>query len=163
MNRYEALKIAVLAHEAETDKCGALAVLHPIAVAAKLERTKLVRHVRQEDAVVVALLHDVLEDTDSPISKDDLTGIQYRGLDALTRRTWRDESYDRYIERVCDSPLACIVKLADLWHNLQPERQACLPSKERASLERRYLKARDRIWKSLGYEWWPSSTKGEGR
>lgn len=157
MNRYQALKIAVLAHEAETDKCGALAVLHPIAVADKLERTEFIR---QEDAVVVALLHDVLEDTDCPLSKDDLTGIQYRALDALTRRTWRDEPYDRYIERVCDSPLACIVKLADLWHNLQPQRQACLPEGERKGLEKRYLKARARIWEALGYDWWPEALEG---
>jgi len=42
-------------------------------------------------------------------------------------------------------------------HNLSPERQDCLPEDERKGLEKRYLKARDRIWEALGYEWWPDS------
>jgi hypothetical protein len=45
-------------------------------------------------------------------------------------------------------------------HNLQPERQTCLPAKERKSLEARYPKARDRIWEALGHEWWPEGGEG---
>jgi (p)ppGpp synthase/HD superfamily hydrolase len=163
MNRYEALKHAVKAHEAETGRCGALAVLHPIAVAEAVEDTSLVGG-GWEDTVVVAFLHEVWEDTDYELP--DLADRQRLALELVTRK--EGQTYADYITMLCCEQyrdvreIACHVKLADLWHNLQPERQACLPSKERASLERRYLKARDRIWKALGYEWWPEALEGEG-
>ena len=156
MNRYEALRIAVEAHAAQKDKCGMDYVLHPMAVAAQLEHTEVVP---QNDAVIVALLHDVLEDTDFPLGSEHFgkdQGAIYHALLALTHHP--NQTYAEYIDIVCGSELAAIVKLADLWHNLQPERQDCLPEKERKGLEKRYLKARDRIWEALGYEWWPEET-----
>lgn len=44
---------------------------------------------------------------------------------------------------------------ADLWHNLSPARQDCLPKAEALGLHMRYMKARDRLWEALGHEWWP--------
>jgi (p)ppGpp synthase/HD superfamily hydrolase len=52
--------------------------------------------------------------------------------------------------------VAIIVKLADLWHNLSPARQGCLPAQEARSLEKRYLKTRDWLWEELGAAWWPA-------
>lgn len=157
MNRYEALKHAVKAHEAEVDKCGALAVLHPLAVAEAIEARPIpadsngVLH-RRDDYLVVAYLHDVWEDTDygllAPLADD-----QAAALCLITRQP--DETYTDYIAGVCSDQIASIVKLADLWHNLSPQRQDCLPVVEAKSLQARYLKARDRIWEALGYEWWP--------
>lgn len=162
MNRYEALKHAAIAHAGQVDKCGKPYILHPIAVAGAVEHTEMVR---QEIAVEMALLHDVWEDTDHVLPG--LTQRQERILGLLTRHP--AETYAEYIAKICEGrftdlrDIAAIVKLADLWHNLQPERQACLPSKEAASLlEGRYLKARDRIWEALGFEWWPTESE-EGR
>lgn len=158
MNRYEALKHAVKAHGKELDKCGELAVLHPIAVAEVVERAKD----SNEDAVVVAYLHDVIEDTDY---EGYLAGIGYRQLRALRLVTRGAETYAQYINRICSEQyrdvmeIAAIVKLADLWHNLSPERQACLPEGERKGLEKRYLKARERIWEALGHERWPEAPR----
>lgn len=159
MNRYDALKHAVKAHAHEIDRCGKPAILHPIAVSEALERGD--GHSvdsRSEPTIVAALLHDVLEDTDY---RPPCSSFEGALLNALTRRP--DEPYSAYLCRVCsatflgDGPLhgPMFVKLADIWHNLQPERQACLPEKERKSLEKRYLKARARIWEALGYRWWP--------
>ena len=152
MNRYEALKHAVKAHGKELDKCGELAVLHPIAVAEALERAH-----HGDYAIKAALLHDVWEDTDYRISG--LDELEHEHLDILTKRP--TETYAEYIDRCCGDFTTLHVKLADLWHNLQPERQACLPAKERQSLEARYLKARDRIWEALGYRWWPEPVEAQ--
>ncbi|HYH54005.1 MAG TPA: hypothetical protein VD761_07725 [Solirubrobacterales bacterium] len=156
MNRFEALKHAVRAHAGAVDKCGRPYILHPIAVAEAVDGESAYLSyssgsVPREDAVVVALLHDVWEDTDYKLPP--LPGRLAEPLSSLTR--YSDETYANYIERLADEPLACLVKLADLWHNLSPERQACLPEQERKGLEKRYLKARDRIWEALGHEWWP--------
>lgn len=157
MNRYEALKHAVKAHGSELDKCGQLAVLHPIAVAEAVERTNPPEVAdRIEVDVAAALLHDVIEDTDYPLG-DFLSGRLATVLGLLTHCPL--ESYASYIDRLCADEIAATVKLADLYHNLQPERQACLPPKEQASLEKRYLKARDQIWDALGYRWWPEEVE----
>jgi (p)ppGpp synthase/HD superfamily hydrolase len=158
VNRYEALKHAVKAHAGQVDKCGQPYILHPIAVSEAVEGADTLNI---ESHVVVALLHDVQEDTDYVLPSEDLSGQEARALIALTRQTEREphpETYAEYIERICESnEIAQYVKLADLFHNLSPERQDCLPEKERKGLEKRYLKARDRIWEALGYEWWPES------
>lgn len=160
MNRYEALKHAVKAHAGQTDKCGQPYILHPIAVAEAIEAADFLG---KEETVSVALLHDVFEDRTYPLSLG-MTRRETMALQLLTHHP--PDTYAQYIDAICLTTyidvreMAARVKLADLWHNLQPERQACLPSKEAASLEKRYLKARDRIWEALGYEWWPSGETG---
>lgn len=155
MNRYEALKHAVKAHAGSVDKCGQPYILHPIAVAEAIDRTG---GGVGDDSVVVALLHDVIEDTEYDGYADQITRRQERALWLVTRE---EETHAEYIERICSEryrdvhEIAAVVKLADLWHNLSPERQSCLEEGERKGLEKRYLKARDRIWEALGYEWWP--------
>jgi hypothetical protein len=162
VNRYEALKHAVKAHAGQVDKCGQPYILHPIAVAEAVERTLLSvtrrpRQVSIESAVRVALLHDVLEDTDYRWSEYELSPAEWFALRAITRED--GETYAHFVDRVAVDPLASIVKLGDLWHNLSPERQDCLPESERKGLEERYLKARERIWEALGYEWWPAAER----
>jgi (p)ppGpp synthase/HD superfamily hydrolase len=167
MNRYIALKHAVKAHAGELDKCDRPAILHPIAVADAIERdwTLIVRSIllplidkyngSLEGAINIALLHDVLEDTDYEISADWLSDTEWNALYAVTRQP--GEQYFDYIRRIIAAgPIAMLVKLADLWHNLQPERQNCLPKGEAHGLEKRYLKTRQMIWDALDFEWWPA-------
>lgn len=149
MDRYEALRHAVKAHAGEVDKCGCPAILHPVAVAEALERGGS----PYETDIVVALLHDVWEDTDYSAHNGYLTRAQQSALEAITRRD--DETYFDYIRRCAPVPHAGAVKLADLWHNLSPERQGCLPEREARGLGKRYLKARRMVWDELGFEWWP--------
>ncbi len=151
MNRYEALKHAAKAHAGQVDKCGRPYILHPIAVAEALEAS-----LHGDYAIKAALLHDVAEDTDSRLGGY-LDSLEAKHLDILTRRP--TETYAAYIERCLGDYTTAHVKLADLWHNLSPERQARLPERERRGLEKRYLKARDRIWEALGDEWWPEESR----
>ena len=90
----------------------------------------------------VALLHDIVEDTD--IRLDDLRSIGFPEevvgpVGLLTRR--RGQRYQSYIRRLRNDPVARAVKLADLADNLDPERFAA----GLAGLRERYLWAREAL------------------
>lgn len=125
----ECLRFVEELHHGQYDKIGAPYILHPVFVAEQMDTEK---------ATIVALLHDVIEDTS--ITLDDLRDKGYSdeiivAIDALTRRT--GETYSAYIERLSNNKLARRVKIADLRHNLQPERVAMFGN---TSLVKRYQK-----------------------
>jgi hypothetical protein len=71
------------------------------------------------DERMVAVLHDVIEESASTL--DDLRGIGLSDavLDAIDRMTHREsEPYDASIERLADDPRARSEKIADLRDNL---------------------------------------------
>ncbi len=164
MDRYEALKHAVKAHGDTLDKGGLLYVLHPMAVADRVEshwgalpnlgRFGIIMGGSSvESGIIVALLHDVWEDT----NYGELSGLNYAQRRALARITHQPgDTYAEYIAKIAGDRLATIVKLADLSHNLSPERQSALPIETQRSLESRYFKARQVLWDVLGVEWWPT-------
>lgn len=101
--------------------------------------------VTTEDEMVVALLHDSIED--SAITSDDLLhlGIPRLIVDAVTCLTkLSGESYEQFIARLCQNDLARRVKIADIEDNLNLLRLDEINSKD---LERiaKYHKA----WKKL--------------
>lgn len=120
--REAALAIATRAHEGQVDKGGHPYINHPIAVA---------EMVTGEDAKTVALLHDVVEDTDTTL--DDLREYGFSdkvvaSVDAISRRDGEAE-YD-YLKRVAENHLACVVKIADMTHNSNLSRIPNLTSKD---------------------------------
>ncbi len=124
--------IARRAHEGQVDKAGRPYIDHPAWVAA---------HVDGAGERAVAWLHDVLEDTDLTCGDLMAEGVGedvVEAVVALTRR--RGEPYDLYIGRLSSNTLARAVKIADLRHNLDLGRLACVtPSDiERAA---RYARA----------------------
>ena len=121
-----AMLIAIDAHKGQKRKYSNLPyIVHPIAVFQKVEG---------EDASVVALLHDVVEDSD--IELESLYQVfPERIVDAvgcLTKR--KDETYKDFVLRAKENELARIVKIADIEHNL-----STLPGKHK--LRDRYNKA----------------------
>lgn len=98
------------------DKGGNPYILHCLYVMRKVRYHSI-------DAMIVGVLHDVLEDTS--MSKGGLVslGIE-RGLvkvvDLLTKK--EGQTYEEYKEAVKSHPLAVIVKLADLEHNMKLSR-----------------------------------------
>ena len=104
-----AILFAFDAHRGQYDKSGLPYITHPLHVAESMET---------EDECVVALLHDVLEDTD--ITIEDLTriGISDRQIAAL-KLLCHDDSvpYLEYVQAIRVDPIARTVKLADLYHN----------------------------------------------
>ena len=104
-----ALAIAKKAHAGQVDKAGVDYIQHPLYVASQ---------VKTEQEKAVALLHDVIEDSD--VTADDLlaSGLSNEVVTAvqiLTKK--KGQSYQEYLEKVKSNNLARIVKLADLKHN----------------------------------------------
>lgn len=103
-----AFHIAYHAHRGQKRWDGSPYIDHPIAVAQSL---------KDVDAQIVALLHDVVEDTD--ITLDDLSSFGDEVVDAVNAITKRDgERYVDYLNRVAANGLATEVKIADITHNL---------------------------------------------
>lgn len=86
-----------------------ITIQHPLYVASQ---------VKTEQEKAVALLHDVLEDSDITaadllaygLSNEVVTAVQ-----TLTKK--KGQSYQDYLEKVKSNNLARVVKLADLKHN----------------------------------------------
>ncbi|MBQ1430147.1 MAG: GTP pyrophosphokinase [Firmicutes bacterium] len=96
-------------HKDQVDKSGMPYVYHPFHLAEQMNT---------EDTVVVALLHDVVEDTDYTLN--DLRGMGFpeRIVEALSYMTHDDAvPYLDYVARIKENPIASAVKLADLRHN----------------------------------------------
>jgi len=122
MNLEQAISIASLAHAGQLDKGGEPYILHPLRVMMKL---------KDNDLRIIAVLHDVIEDTKVTIQDLILNGLDRDLANVvliLTRR--RNESYDDYINRICYDELAMRVKLADLNDNMDMSRIDILTEKD---------------------------------
>ena len=105
----KAMKLCFAAHKAQKDKSGLPYVFHPFHLAEQMT---------DEETTVVALLHDVVED--SPYTFDDLKemGFSEAVLSALRLLTHGDDTpYMDYVAAIKKNPIARAVKLADLRHN----------------------------------------------
>ena len=117
-----ALVICYRAHAGQVDKSGIPYVFHPFHLAEQMET---------EHEICVALLHDVMEDTD--ITADDLiaAGIPQEYVATCLKLT-HDPGvpYMEYVEALRDDEVACRVKMADLVHNSDLSRLDHEPSEE---------------------------------
>ncbi len=97
------------AHEGQVDKGGNDYILHPLAVASMVDT---------EEEKIVALLHDVVEDTTYTLKDLQKLGCSNTVIQAIEAITRKDgEPYYTYLDRVKQNPLAKVVKNADLKHN----------------------------------------------
>lgn len=120
------------AHRNQVDKSGLPYVFHPFHLAEQMD---------SEEAVLVALLHDVAEDTDYTLQDMRVMGFPESVLEALNLLTHREgEPYMDYIARIKTNPLARQVKLADLRHNSDLTRLDAVDEKTLARAEK-YAKA----------------------
>ncbi|MFR9209479.1 MAG: GTP pyrophosphokinase [Intestinibacter bartlettii] len=120
-----ALELAVEKHKNQTDKAGNPYILHPLHV---------MENVNSKEGKIVAILHDIIEDTD--VTEDYLLkiGLSKRIVDAVVALTRSEDiDYQEYIKTLSSNPLAKEVKLADLEHNMDLKR---LPTLEEKDLER---------------------------
>lgn len=110
----KAMRIAYDAHAGQVDKTGLPYIYHPIHLAESMT---------DENSVITALLHDVIEDTNLTIDELAREGFHEDILTALTLLTHNPaEEYMDYISRISTCPLARKIKLADLRHNSDPTR-----------------------------------------
>lgn len=118
MTRAEALDLALSAHSGQVgttrDKDEPF-IYHPLRVASLIDsRYEGNDFFSKESAIIVAILHDVFEDTD--VTLDSIRNRLSRDeADALHRITRREgQSYLEHIQECGSSPLACYVKRYDL-------------------------------------------------
>lgn len=125
-----AIDIAYHAHISQFDKAGGWYTGHLFRVMARLHN---------ETDIIVAALHDILEDTDwtaDALRKCGIpTGI-VKYVEVLTRR--KGEAYPDYIDRVAYHSVTTRVKIADLLDNTDPARLARVPEPDRTRLHRKY-------------------------
>lgn len=106
-----AIEIAVSAHRGQIRRNGLPYILHPMRV--------MLRQ-KDEESMIAAILHDVVEDTDVTHADLEKEGFTPHVLDAVRRLTHEEDvSYGDYIESVAGNSIARAVKLADLEDNMQ--------------------------------------------
>lgn len=105
----KALDICFEAHKEQKDKSGMPYVFHPFHLAEQMQT---------EETVIVALLHDVIEDTNLTLEDIAKEGFGKEILDALRLLTHeKGVDYKEYVRAIKENPIAKAVKLADLKHN----------------------------------------------
>lgn len=133
MNLQRAIEIAVAAHAKQTDKQGQPYITHPL---------RLMNSVETDTAKTVAVLHDVVEDTDVTFDALRAAGFGDDVLNALKLLT-HDKSvpYADYVIAIKSNHTASSVKLADLRDNTRLDRTLLRPAKADDDFRRihRYL------------------------
>lgn len=131
-----ALHRALKAYGGKVDKAGMPYILHPLRLAARLD---------DQISQAVALLHDVIEDSDA--TEDDLRDDGFpesviSAVVALTRR--KGEGYEAFIDRVRVHPLARKIKLLDIEDNMNLLRLNAVSEKDLQRIAKYH-----RAWKRL--------------
>lgn len=132
----KAIALAATYHAGQTDKAGQPYILHTLRVMMRQQT---------EDARIVAVLHDVVEDTAitiADLSRAGFSDAVVLAVDLLTRRP--DVAYEDYLEAVAANPLARAVKIADLEDNMDLRRLTEISESGQARLAK-YLKS----WRRL--------------
>lgn len=131
-NTKKAMKLCFKAHKDQVDKSGMPYVFHPFHVAEQMT---------DEVTTIVALLHDVVEDTDYTLDDIAAMGFGQEVVDALALMTHnKSVPYLDYVAKIKDNPVARKVKLADLAHNSDQSRLGSIDDKTKERLEK-YKKA----------------------
>ena len=128
----KALKLCFEAHKEQTDKSGMPYVFHPFHLAEQM---------KTEETTIVALLHDLVEDTEYTIEDLSNMGFYKSVTDAIALMTHADGvDYMDYVRMIKENPIAKAVKLADLNHNSDLTRLDVIDEKAIKRREK-YLKA----------------------
>ena len=104
-----AIEIAARTHAGQTDKGGAPYILHPL---------RVMLRVAPGAQQIVAVLHDVVEDSDvtfEDLEREGFAAEVISGLRSVTKVA--GESYEDFVARAARDPVGKAVKLADLMEN----------------------------------------------
>jgi len=125
-----AIALVAKAFEGRFDKGGQPYILHCLFVMFQMDPT-------DHELMIIAVLHDLLEDTDYTIEDLRAMGFSERVLTALTLLTHIDGvPYMDYIRAIAMNPDARKVKRADLRHNSDIMRMKGLRGKDFQRLEK---------------------------
>ena len=123
-----ALKLCFEAHKDQLDKSGLPYVFHPFHLAEQMT---------DEDTTVVALLHDVVEDSGYTITDLREMGFSEAVVSAIELMTHDPNvPYMEYVAAIKTNPIAKKVKLADLKHNSDISRLDHVTARDLARAEK---------------------------
>ena len=139
----KAIALATVAHDGQYDKNGEPYILHPLRVMMKLWGDAD----SSNTAMIVAVLHDVVEDTDVTLQDiyEDFGATVTEAVDHLSKRD--GETHAEYIERVDLNAIARKVKLKDIEDNMDLRRVT-----DKYGMYKRYAKAYKRLNDGPGWE-----------
>ena len=127
----KAMKLCFSAHKDQVDKSGLPYVFHPFHLAEQME---------DEDTTIVALLHDVVEDTKVTFADLAQIGFSQQVIEAIQVMTHPEGvPYMEYVARIKENPIARRVKLADLRHNSDLSRLDHVDEKALARVEKYHV------------------------
>lgn len=131
----KAMKLAYKAHSGQFDQGGVPYIFHPYHLAEQMD---------DEITCTVALLHDIVEDTDVSITelRKEFPKNVVDAVELLTHEKGID--YFEYVRRLKSNPIAKKVKMADLDHNSDETRTvaASLPEEKIEHWREKYTKAK---------------------
>ena len=128
----KAINICFQAHKEQKDKTGLPYVFHPFHLAEQM---------KDETTTVVALLHDVVEDTNITFNDLRKEGFPEEVITALKFLTHSsDIPYMEYVANIKNNKIAAEVKLADLRHNSDMSRLDTVTQKD-IERQKKYLQA----------------------
>jgi len=125
-----AVAIAAEAHAGQVDKAGTPYLLHPL---------RVMLACRAPEERIVAVLHDVVEDTPWTFERLRAEGFSetvLEGLESVTKRPEEESDYMAFVRRASRHPIGRRVKMADLHDNSDVSRIANPTPKDFARLER---------------------------
>lgn len=118
----KSLGIALKAYSGQTDKAGKEYILHPLRLMAQMD---------SEEEMSVALLHDVIEDSEytaEDLLENGIPAVVVNAVQSLTKLP--NENYELFIERVLENKLAAKIKKADIEDNMNVLRLKSINEKD---------------------------------
>lgn len=127
-NLEQAILVATKAHAGQVDKGGQPYILHPLRLMLKFD---------SEIEMIVAVMHDVVEDSD--FTQYDLKKIGFskcivEAIDCLSKRNGED--YDNFLLRISKNALAKKIKVEDIKDNLDMTRLNEITEKDLQRLQK---------------------------
>lgn len=124
----KAIAIACKAHKGQVDKAGQPYILHPL---------RLMLNFDNEDQRIIAVLHDVVEDSDVSLNNLKAEGFSEEILEAINCLSKKPgENYQDFILRISKNDLASAVKIEDINDNLDVTRIDKLSSEDLVRIEK---------------------------
>ena len=139
MNLERAIEIAQEAHKGVKDKGGHDYINHPI---------RVMHAMSNDQEKIVAILHDVVEDSDWTFERLKEEGFEDSVIESLrcVTKYSEEEDYQEFIKRATTNKIATKVKMADIEDNLDLSRLGTLTEKDLTRIKKykkalKYLKA----------------------
>ncbi|MBD8656298.1 guanosine-3',5'-bis(diphosphate) 3'-pyrophosphohydrolase [Oxalobacteraceae sp. CFBP 13730] len=123
-----AIAISERQHAGQVDKAGRPYIEHPL---------RVMKAMSNDAERIVAILHDVIEDTDftlDQLAAEGFPGYILEALDSVTRRD--GETYEAFVARAATNPISRRVKYADLQDNADLSRIAAPTAADIARTEK---------------------------